>query len=272
MINEFIDSMLDFLRVAGRIAIGQQRNLSASLKPDMSIVTQADLNISKLFRKKMKNYLISGGHRILDEEDLSSARDLFEAGAEYIWTLDPIDGTNTYYHGFPLWAIAVSLYRNLRPYLGAIYMPSTGELIYTNGIGSYFVSGAFGRKEKIIDLGESKKQTFAGKDIVLHRRICNSSEKYTVIDLYSSYVIAFYTLAGKSVASFFGESSKLWDITATLPIAKNIGLCFRNVDDDRDLENIGDKIINDNWSLNSRYIMCYPETYDSLKTANLFRN
>jgi fructose-1,6-bisphosphatase/inositol monophosphatase family enzyme len=272
MTSEFIDTILDFLKAAGRIASRQQKSLSANLKPDMSIVTQADLNISRLFRKRIENYLTIKGHRVLDEEDLPSSRDLFKTGTEYIWTLDPIDGTNTYYHGFPLWAIAVGLYRNFRPYLGAIYMPSTGELLYTDGTNSYFVSGAFSRREKIIILNKNRKQVFTGKDIVLHRRICGNSEKYTVIDLYSSYVIAFYTLAGKSIASFFGESSKLWDISATLPIAQNIGLCFRNIENDRELENIDDKIINDNWSLNSRYIMCNPKIYDSLKAANLFIN
>jgi fructose-1,6-bisphosphatase/inositol monophosphatase family enzyme len=237
----------------------------------MSVVTQADLNISKLFKKKIKSYLDFGGHGVLDEEDLPDIGDLFKNTAEYIWTLDPIDGTNTYYHGFPLWAIAVGLYRNFKPYIGAIYMPSTGELLYTDGANSYLVSKAFTRREKIITLNLDKRQVFTGKDIVLHRRICNgANRKYTIIDLYSNYVIAFYTLAGRSVASFFGESSKLWDISATLPIAKNIGLCFRNVNNDKDLEDINSTIIGEDWSLNNRYIMCSPDMYDSLKTDNIF--
>ncbi|MDR2778455.1 MAG: inositol monophosphatase family protein [Rickettsiales bacterium] len=274
MTNEFTDIILHFIRKAGRLAKRQQKNLSASLKPDMSIVTQSDLSISKLFRREIEYYLNSRGHRILDEENLpETTEDLFEPGTEYLWTIDPIDGTNTYYHGFPLWAIAVGLYRNFKPYLGAIYMPSTGELLYNDDTSSYFVSGAFSKKEKIVNLSRSEKQVFTGRDIILHHRICNENfRKYSIIDLYSTYVIAFYTLAGKSIASFFGESSKLWDITATLPIAKNIGLCFRDVENDRDLESIDNRIINGDWSLNSRYLMCDPSIYESLKADNLFNS
>jgi fructose-1,6-bisphosphatase/inositol monophosphatase family enzyme len=189
-----------------------------------------------------------------------------------VWTIDPIDGTTTYYHGFPIWAIAVGLYKDYKPYMGAIYAPALKELIYTDGIGCYHLKNAFTKTQKIITIAKKRTGFFSDRDVILHHKICDSSyKKYSIIDFYSSYIIGFYTLTGRSIASFFGESSKLWDISATLPLAKSIGFCFRNIKNDKNLDCLSRDLVDKDWKLKDTYIMCCPNLYDVIKADNIVR-
>ncbi|MDR1499045.1 MAG: hypothetical protein LBS34_02040, partial [Rickettsiales bacterium] len=93
MENEYLNIILDFAREAGDIALKYQENLLvANLKKDASIVTEADLAISKLFSKRIHKFLEQGNHKLLDEENLPNIHELFDNNVEYLWTLDPIDG------------------------------------------------------------------------------------------------------------------------------------------------------------------------------------
>lgn len=265
MKNEFIKIILDFLKESGAIAIEYQNHLKASVKSDLSIVTEADTTISGLFRKRIDEYINSGNHVILDEENLpDKVEDLFKNNSEYLWTIDPIDGTTTYYHGFPLWAIAISLFKNRKPYIGAIYMPSMGELIYTDSIKTYFIQNAFSEKE-IGNILTMKDQDLTNKSVILQHKFCDYRKDCTIIDLYACYVLSFYTLTGKSIASFFNKPAKLWDITATLPITKNLGLCFKNIKNNQELDELSSEIINDDWSLKDVYLMTNPDKYEKIK-------
>ena len=63
-------------------------------------------------------------HAILGEEEGMSNT----GHSEYLWILDPIDGTTSFVHGAPLYSVSVGLYREGRPYAGAIYVPRLDEL------------------------------------------------------------------------------------------------------------------------------------------------
>lgn len=265
MKDEFIEIILDFLKEAGAIAMKYQNHLKASVKSDLSIVTEADTTISNLFRKRIGKYLNSGNHVVLDEENLpEKVEDLFKNNSEYLWTIDPIDGTTTYYHGFPLWAIAISLFKNRKPYIGAIYMPSMGELVYTNSRETYFVQNAFSKNE-VSNILSIKEQDLTNKSVILQHKFCDYKKDCTIIDLYACYVLSFYTITGRSIASFFNKPAKLWDITATLPIAKNIGFCFKNIKNNQELNELSSKIIDRNWSLKDVYLMTNPNKYEEIK-------
>ena len=262
--NDLINDILNFLHKAGDIAINYQYKLSANIKSDESIVTEADLTISRLFNQQFSNYLKLDNHFLLDEENLPDKNNLFNDKNEYLWTLDPIDGTTTYYNGFPLWAIGLSLYKNFNPYISFIYFPSIKELIYTDGKYSYYIKNAFSNNEIKTNL-ILKDTVLTKKSIILQHRLKNYDvNKFVILDLYSSYVSGFYTLVGKSVASFFNKPMKLWDITATLPIAKNIGLSIKNIKTNTTINNLQDINIDENWYLNDNYLMCNDKIYNDI--------
>src|SRR5437867_2091627 len=69
--------------------------------------------------------LIAGrfpAHGIIGEE-FGSERE----GAEFIWVLDPIDGTKSFISGVPLFGTLIALTRRGRPILGVIDQPISRE-------------------------------------------------------------------------------------------------------------------------------------------------
>src|SRR5258705_8555022 len=49
--------------------------------------------------------------------------------AEYVWVLDPIDGTKSFVSGVPLFGTLIGLLHRGQPVLGAIHQPIQGELL-----------------------------------------------------------------------------------------------------------------------------------------------
>jgi myo-inositol-1(or 4)-monophosphatase len=268
MEKDFLDLILKFLKTAGKMALECQNNLKASLKPDNTIVTEADIAISDKFHRTIKKLLDSGEHDILDEENLPDINNFFDKNTKFLWTLDPIDGTTTYFHGFPLWAIGISLYRDLKPYIAVIYVPSVKELIYTNGKKSYYVANAFGRNEKTSEIKLQKKE-LTPKSVVLQHKLNVKEEErktYTLLDLYSSYILGFYTVLGRSSAVFFNKPMKLWDITATLPFAHNLGMRFTDLNSGKEVTRLSADLIDGDWYLKSTYLMCQDHDFDKIKS------
>jgi len=91
-------------------------------KPDLSPVTIADREAEALMRKLIESHYPD--HQVLGEEDgLSGNPD-----AEYQWVLDPIDGTRPFVHKVPLFGTLIGLLHKGKPVLGAIHIPTAGEL------------------------------------------------------------------------------------------------------------------------------------------------
>ena len=53
--------------------------------------------------------------------------------AEFVWVLDPIDGTRSFITGLPLWGVLIGLLRNGKPVLGMMAQPFTGERFVGDG-------------------------------------------------------------------------------------------------------------------------------------------
>jgi myo-inositol-1(or 4)-monophosphatase len=55
------------------------------------------------------------------------------ADAEFVWVLDPIDGTRAFITGLPLWGILIGLLHGGKPILGMMAQPFTGERFAGDG-------------------------------------------------------------------------------------------------------------------------------------------
>ena len=56
--------------------------------------------------------------------------------AEFVWVLDPIDGTRAFIAGLPLWTTLIGLRHQGEPVLGSIGQPFLGELFIGQAGGS----------------------------------------------------------------------------------------------------------------------------------------
>ena len=90
------------------------------VKADYSPVTLADRGAERAMRDILAAAFPE--HGILGEED-----GLQNAGADYCWVLDPIDGTRAFITGRPIFGTLIGLLHHGVPVLGIIDQPVTGE-------------------------------------------------------------------------------------------------------------------------------------------------
>src|SRR5215211_8098150 len=91
-----------WLREAGDIALRMRDSLHAAAKLDGSLVTNVDHQIEDyLYNQILQSY---PKHQILAEEGTRLGN-----SGEYLWTIDPIDGTRAYASGLPVWGISIGI-------------------------------------------------------------------------------------------------------------------------------------------------------------------
>lgn len=97
-----------------------RHTLQVDTKADESPVTIADREVEAALRRHIAERFPE--HGILGEELGRSHVD-----AEYVWSLDPIDGTRSFITGHPLWGTLIALLHRGTPVLGVIDMPVLDE-------------------------------------------------------------------------------------------------------------------------------------------------
>jgi myo-inositol-1(or 4)-monophosphatase len=107
----------DTIRPFFRSALGvENKSVSGGFDP----VTAADRSAEAAMRSLIKATFPA--HGIIGEE-LGAER----SDAEYVWVLDPIDGTKSFICGMPVWGTLIGLTRNGAPIYGMMHQPFTRE-------------------------------------------------------------------------------------------------------------------------------------------------
>jgi myo-inositol-1(or 4)-monophosphatase len=117
-----LDFTIDLARRAGILLLSRlegQRNIV--LKSPFELVTDADHASEELIVTAIAQQFPD--HAIVAEERGGAAH---EAG--YTWLIDPLDGTNNYAHGFPVFCVSLALLKDGALLLGVIYDPCRDEL------------------------------------------------------------------------------------------------------------------------------------------------
>ncbi len=94
--------------------------LTVDDKADLTPVTAADRAAEQVMRSLIESRFPE--HGIIGEE-FGRVRE----NAEFVWTLDPIDGTKSFISGVPLFGALIALTRAKRPILGIIDQPISRE-------------------------------------------------------------------------------------------------------------------------------------------------
>src|SRR5258708_21012025 len=89
-------------------------------------VTAADHAAETVMRALIRRHFPS--HGIVGEE-LGAER----PDAEYVWFLDPIDGTKSFISGMPAWGTLIALTHRGTPVLGMMHQPFVGERFSGDG-------------------------------------------------------------------------------------------------------------------------------------------
>jgi myo-inositol-1(or 4)-monophosphatase len=118
MLEFAIETALD----AGRILLEKFGKIdSVSKKGAINLVTEADIASENLIIERIKSYFPR--HAILAEE--SGKNNL---ASEFLWIIDPLDGTTNYAHGYPCFCVTIALEHLGEVILGVTYDPTRNEL------------------------------------------------------------------------------------------------------------------------------------------------
>ena len=96
-------------------------------------VTLADLEVNKLIIKKIRASYPQSEFGILSEENENSLPNNFCSNCDWLWVLDPLDGTKDFIQGTGNYAMHLALNYKNKPYLGFVLIPSKNELWIANG-------------------------------------------------------------------------------------------------------------------------------------------
>lgn len=114
----------------------------------VDIVTDADRASEKLIIESLRAAFPD--HGIIGEEGSRS-----QIAGEYIWYVDPLDGTTNFAHGFPIFCVSIGLARNNEVVAGVVYDPSRNELFAAQRGRGATLNGERIHVSKISKLGES---------------------------------------------------------------------------------------------------------------------
>lgn len=133
-----IGYMLEFAknlaRDAGSMALGYYKEgVSHRYKSSPSdLVTEADVAVSDFVIDRIKQTFPD--HGIISEE----VDDVHNGESEYVWVIDPIDGTRNFANHIAVWCTMIGIEKNGEPYIGVVYDAINDELFWAQaGEGAY---------------------------------------------------------------------------------------------------------------------------------------
>ncbi len=139
MTYQILETAIQAAREAGEILRQySSRGFEISNKGRIDLVTEADLASEHHIKELISSRYPS--HGILAEESGISPH--HDETAEYLWIIDPLDGTTNYSHGFPCYAVSIGIERKGESVIGVIYDPSRDELFASERGSGATVNGA----------------------------------------------------------------------------------------------------------------------------------
>ena len=191
--------------------------LKVDLKKDETPVTLADREAEEIMRKIIEKKFPD--HGIMGEEFGSIRND-----AEYIWVLDPIDGTKAFAKACPLFGTLICLTKKGRPILGAIHQPLLNQLVIGDNETTYLnshqihVSNTNSLSEADLLCGDLKSPAKYHNAQNWENLIKNVHSLRTWGDCYSYLLVA---MGNADIA--VDPIMQPWDLLALIPIIRGAG-------------------------------------------------
>jgi myo-inositol-1(or 4)-monophosphatase len=215
-----LSSAIKIAKKAGQILINYYGQVGVDYKSDMSLVTEADIESEKV----IKTYLskLFPDYSLLGEE--TGYDDKF---SDYIWIIDPLDGTTNYIIKNPFFSVSISLaYRN-KPVLGIVYYPFQRELFY-----SEINNGAYLDEKQIFVSEEERIENSvltycSGRDYDSLRNVATLFRRFKLINnkfrqIGAASLELCYVACGRTGA-FIMPGVNPWDVAAGIIIVEEAG-------------------------------------------------
>ena len=202
-------------------------------------VTLADLKVNEVIIQRINEKYKDINWEILSEENAKISTESCNYNAEWMWVLDPLDGTKDFIQGTGNYAMHLALNYKNKPYLGIVLLPEKDELWIADG------EKVWGEKKDGSKIKPNLSTNKSLKDMILvtsknHR---NETLKNLIQKIDFNKVITMGSIGCKIASIIRGDSDiyislslrgksspKDWDFAAPEAILKAAGGAITNLE------------------------------------------
>lgn len=214
-LNPFLKILAD---ESGKIIRGYFRSvIDIENKSDFSPVTIADKKaeekIRELIIKEFPDYGIIG-------EEFGD----YKMDSEYIWVIDPIDGTKSFISGALSFGTLIALLKNGKPIIGVINHPILNEFLIGDNE-NCFLNDKKVKVKKCSQLSEATLLTTDHLNVIKYQNKYGFEKLINQVKLYRNWgdCYGYYLLATGFADIMIDPIMSVWDSMALIPIIKGAG-------------------------------------------------
>ena len=248
-INNLIDDLKAFsweasdtlLKYAQIIKDSNNKSNILTNKNEDDPVTIADLKVNEIIIKNIiKNYK-NINWEILSEENVKNEPTNVSMTKDFVWVLDPLDGTKDFIQGTGNYAMHLSLNYENKPYLGIVLIPDKDELWISN----HSMVWCENRNKEYKKTNLSIKHNLKDMTIVTSKNHNNPILENLIKKIHFNKVIVMGSIGCKIASILRGESDiyislslpgesspKDWDFAAPAAVLKAAGGAITNLNNE----------------------------------------
>jgi histidinol phosphatase-like enzyme (inositol monophosphatase family) len=223
-------TVIDFTAFIGRLATASGETILPFFRTSLGVdnkgahdfdpVTEADRAAEAVMRRLIQANFPQ--HGIVGEEFGNERED-----AEYVWVLDPIDGTKSFISGFPTWGTLIALMHKKTPVFGMMHQPYIGERFSGDNGSAHYTGSAGPRRLAVRRCAALKDATLLTTSPQLMNeadRACFGRVAETVrLTRYGGDCYSYCMLAAGHLDLVIESELKPYDIAALIPIVTGAG-------------------------------------------------
>lgn len=143
------DFLRDITRQAGDITLAYRKklsDLSVNRKSEKDLVTEADIAVEE--------YLVGAIRDRYPDHAITGEETGDHAGGDCRWIIDPIDGTASFVHGQPMYAVSIAVARSGQTVMGAVNIPVLDRQFFAARDAGAFCNGeriGVSRRKRLVD-------------------------------------------------------------------------------------------------------------------------
>ncbi len=206
------DTILPFFRTA----LAVENKKAGGFDPVTAADRAAENAMRALIRKTFP------GHGIIGEEYGSERTD-----AEYIWVLDPIDGTKSFITGMVAWGTLIGLMRFGEPVFGMMHQPFTRERFSGDGGATRYRGPAGNRELRVRECASLDNAILSTTSPLLMTKSDRAAfvrlENKVRLSRYGGDCYAYCMVAAGLIDLVIETEIKPYDIVAIIPIITGAG-------------------------------------------------
>lgn len=241
-LNDILKFMIDLGYEAGEVILAHQKQrqlLNITHKGAEGIASDADEASEKIILDTIKSKFPK--HEILSEEDFSKKIKKTFAGInkkEFLWVVDPLDGTNNFVNGIPIYAISIGLMYKGKPLAGMVYNPLSGECFFAGkDLGAFLIDFRINPLKKY-SLKNKKNDKQMDECIFSPAPVYELSHKFErqlstfrknivgarAVRRLGSAALELCYVANGNFDGYWEKNLKPWDVAAAILICKEAGV------------------------------------------------